>query len=148
MASNDLRRKRKRRDPPQFKTLSPLIRFFIGIEIGVEVKNGRLYHGFLQDSDDEMNLVLTTSRTDVGSELGMETTTMATSSRGDGEKSKDEVDPSPLGVFQFSKLHIRGSSIRFIHFPDNADLPALIKLGFDRKRAASDKYARGKRQRR
>ena len=111
----------------------------------------------MQESDDDMNLTLTTTRTGEP-EMGMETTTITAYSqcgRGDpcgdrhqlGVEPKDK-DASLLGVFQFSRLHIRGSSIRFIHFTDNADLPALIKLGFDRKRAVSDKYARGKRQKR
>lgn len=45
----------------------------------------------------------------------------------------------------YSMLHIRGASIRYIIFPKRVDLSKLIKLGMDREREAKDRYARGKR---
>lgn len=134
---------------PQFKTITPLIRFFVGLELRVELKNGKSYNGFLHEGDDDMNLVLTTSRVTDGDDVVIDTEI------NDGDQN-DNIDrgeynneiSTSLGEFQFSKLHIRGSQIRYIQFPDNADLSALIKLGLDRKRAAHDKYARGKRQKR
>ena len=40
-------------------------------------------------------------------------------------------------------VHIRGPSIRYIHFTDDADLPGLVRSGIDRERAAANKYRRG-----
>ena len=116
---------------PQFRTLTPLLRYFVDLELRVELKSGKSYYGFLQEADDDMNLGLTST---------------SSSSRKDDDIAT--VNNSNENVFQYSKIHIRGSAIRYIHFPDHADLPALIKLGVDRQRAARDKYARGKRQKR
>jgi small nuclear ribonucleoprotein (snRNP)-like protein len=133
----------------QFKTLTPLLRFFVGLELRVELKNGKSYHGFLHESDDDMNVTLSTSNTSSNIEENM-----LDPPRDDGDNNDIRGSNIPcnnneqLGAFQFSKMHIRGSSIRYIQFPDNVDLPLLIKIGLDRKRAAHDKYARGKRQKR
>ena len=140
---------KRKRGPAQLATITPLLRHFSGLELRVELKNGRSYFGFLDDSDDDMNLILsssTSSRTNNNSSTsessnylrGQENSSNALDNNGENE----------LGVFNFSKVQIRGSSIRYIQFPDNADLPAMIRIGLDRKRAAQDKYARGKRQRR
>jgi hypothetical protein len=48
----------------------------------------------------------------------------------------------------FSRVHIRGPSIRYVHLPSHADVPQLIRNGLDRERAASDRYQRGKRTKR
>jgi small nuclear ribonucleoprotein (snRNP)-like protein len=42
-----------------------------------------------------------------------------------------------------SRVHIRGATIRYIHFPDDADLPAFVRAGKDRERSAVNKYQRG-----
>lgn len=138
------------RNANQFKTLTPLLRFFVGLELRVELKNGKSYHGFLHDSDDDMTVTLSTSYT--SSSNTDENMLESTRDTGDSTDNRGSNIPctnnQQLGEFQFSKMHIRGSSIRYIQFPDNADLPLLIKIGMDRKRAAHDKYARGKRQKR
>jgi small nuclear ribonucleoprotein (snRNP)-like protein len=129
----------KRRRDHQFNTLTPLIRYFVGLELWVELKNGKSYNGYLQEGDDDMNLVLTTSTNASNNpESNMNNTSSIHAS-----SINDESD-----TFKYSKLHIRGSSIRYIHFPDNVDLAVLIKIGIDRQRAATDKYTRGKRQKR
>jgi len=47
---------------------------------------------------------------------------------------------------RLAHVHIRGSTIRYIHFPDDADLTGLIRSGIDRERAAANKYKRGLRK--
>lgn len=47
---------------------------------------------------------------------------------------------------QLLQVHIRGSNIRYIHFPDDCDLSLTIKSGMDRERAAANKYKRGLRK--
>ena len=178
----------KRKRGPQVSTLTPLIRHFIGLELRVELKNGRSYYGYLEDCDDTMNLTLSSSSSLSSSLSSCEETTTSPSfasnvtsnshiaSIDKTDQNNDEIkirnskkkelssnanatnenenddeeenDAISMGIFQFSKIHIRGSTIRYIQFPDNADLAALIRIGFDRKRAAQDKYARGKRQKR
>ena len=119
---------------PQFKTLSPLIRFFIGLELRIELKNGKSYHGFLNDSDDDMNIVLggidiNTMNASKCHQKEVEEKAEGTNKfTNRGSSQALTASSSSLGEFQFSKLHIRGSSIRFIHFPNNADLSVLIKI--------------------
>lgn len=47
---------------------------------------------------------------------------------------------------RLAHVHIRGSTIRYIHFPDNIDLTGVIRSGVDRERAAANKYKRGLRK--
>ena len=42
------------------------------------------------------------------------------------------------------QVHIRGSTIRYIHFPNQTDLSGVIRSGIDREKAAANKYKRGK----
>lgn len=44
------------------------------------------------------------------------------------------------------QVHIRGSTIRYIHFPNHTDLSGVIRSGIDRERAAANKYKRGLRK--
>jgi small nuclear ribonucleoprotein (snRNP)-like protein len=104
--------------------LSSLLKYFLGLEIAVELKNGRIYRGILHESDDNhMNLVLRDVNTHI----------------------RDQVDNNDGGEIDYSLLQIRGAMIRYIQFPDDADLPQLTKMGMNRVKAASDKYNRGKR---
>lgn len=104
--------------------LSSILKYFIGLEIAVELKNGRIYRGILHESDDNhMNLVLRDVNTHEKQKIG--------------DNDGSDID--------YSLLQIRGSMIRYIQFPDDADLPQLVKMGMNRVKAASDKYNRGKR---
>ncbi len=47
------------------------------------------------------------------------------------------------GMTIYSCLDIRGPTIRYIQFPDNADVTTLVKTGVDRERMAARKYKRG-----
>ena len=161
----------KRKRGPQVSTLTPLLSHFVGLELRVELKNGRCFYGYLEDCDDDMNLTLSSSPSSSPlSSSRDETNTASTGFAGETshvasidkntndeieiknteekEESANNSNDDSMGIFQFSKIHIRGSTIRYIQFPDNADLSALIRIGFDRKHAAQNRYARGKRQKR
>ena len=120
------------------KHLGMLLRHFIGLEITVELKTGRIYSGTLNDADDFMNLVLEKAESETSTSKLVDTS------------SDSQVSPSAaiLDEIDYKLIHIRGPRIRYIHFPDNADLPRLIRLGLDRAKAAKDKYARGIRSKR
>eukprot|EP01083_Nonionella_stella_P002058 5914_1 len=154
-------------------SLSGILRHFVGLDLAVELKNGRIYRGTLMEADDYMNLVISdctrkangiawevefldpkanaiananananANATINHGEGGFVPTHMAssTSDRKNEKHGIDEID--------FSIVHIRGPSIRYVHFPDDADLPRLVKNGIDRVRAAKDRYQRGKRTKR
>jgi small nuclear ribonucleoprotein (snRNP)-like protein len=108
----------------QQTNLSSLLKYFIGLEIAVELKNGRIYRGILHESDDHtMNIVLRNANT----------------------HTSDQICTEDRNYIDYSLLQIRGGMIRYIQFPDDADLPQLVKMGINRVKAASDKYNRGKR---
>jgi len=109
------------------KNLGTIFVHFVGLELMVELKNGRIYCGTLHEADDYMNLVLNKNGSASSIHLA-------------ASVESDEID--------FKMIHIRGPSIRYVHFPANADLPRLVKLGLDRVKAANDKYNRGKRSKR
>ena len=91
------------------------------MELIIELKTGRRYRGTLSSADDAMNLGLENP-----SEEGQET--------------------SQSDINNMLMMNIRGSNIRCIHFPDNADLKGTVSSGIERERAASNKYKRGKRK--
>ena len=99
------------------KSLASLLRFFEGIECSIELKSGKIYKGYLSSADEAMNIEL------------------------DDVSVSNSKEPSRL-----AHVHIRGSNIRYIHFPDDADLHGSIKSGIDRERAAANKYKRGLRK--
>jgi small nuclear ribonucleoprotein (snRNP)-like protein len=117
------------------KTLGTLLPYFIGMELTIEQKTGRLYTGTLSAADDAMNLTLddVTLATHRGAGVPQTTTTT----------TADTTDtPTPT----FAIVHIRGSKIRYIHFPDKVDLAVVIKQGMDRERSVAQKYKRGVRR--
>jgi len=95
-------------------SLVPLLCHFVGMILDVELKNGQVFSGELTEIDHSMNVVLMQA------------------------ESSDESNT------KYASVHLRGSSILYIHFPPNADLPKIIKLGQDRVRASQNKYQRGK----
>ena len=165
-----------------FSTLTPLLKYFNGIKITVELKNGNA--GLLHDVDDYMNLVLHRARTehdrnkphkDDFVHLSRTPTSTMTSFRSNGESenmrtncgsneetrthldernsptqkgrtnhSMNAVGRQTLEDIDFRLLHIKGPRIRYVHLPENADLPQLIKVGLERERLAKQKYARHK----
>ena len=125
----------KARRGPGVTSLSPLLRHLIGLSIIVELKNGKSYKGTLFSSDASMNLVLRLVQLQKYDTTHQDTILETTSDR-----------MNNLMPIDFELMHIRGSMIRYIHFPYDADIPTLIRAGLDRERAAVDRYKRGKRK--
>lgn len=117
--------KNKAKAEGHYKSLCSLLHYFVGVELAVEAKTGRIYEGTLSTADEYMNLTLDDAHIRQNSLP---------------KKQKQEVQPSLL-----TSVHIRGPTIRYIHFPDDLDLTAVIRAGTDRERAAAQKYSRGKR---
>mmetsp|Transcript_5357 Transcript_5357/g.13459 ORF Transcript_5357/g.13459 Transcript_5357/m.13459 type:complete len:153 (+) Transcript_5357:150-608(+) len=113
-------------------TLGSLLKYMEGYEVIVELKTGKRHRGLLVSADDNMNLIL---EEDSGANDGNEPQGGTTTA----------VAPSPLLVP--NPRNIRGSKIRYIHFPDNANLPVMIRSGRERERNASKKYQKTKRVR-
>ena len=152
------------------KTLGSLLRHMEGIELIVELKTGIRIRGKLSSSDEYMNLTLEDAieeerfhNTIITHEYSYNddddddddaidynnnnynfnhnNTTIAE------EKEKDQEEEDASNIFSSSLLmSIRGPKIRYIHFPDNADLASLVQTGTERERAAANKYKRGKRR--
>jgi len=106
------------------KSLASLLRYFEGEELRVELKSGKLYRGTLSSSDDAMNVTLD----DVTIQE---------------PHHQHKTRRQPQTTTCWTTVHIRGSTIRYIHFPDHLDLSATVKQGVDRERAAAQKYKRG-----
>lgn len=102
------------------RTIGSILRYFVGMELQVELKTGRTYAGRLQSADDGMNLLLEEARVVM--------TSLPATQRVAGA---DQL---------LSIVSLRGSTIRYIHFPPSINLTAAIKAGADRERAASHKY--------
>ena len=114
-------------------TLGSLLKYMEGYEVIVELKTGKRHRGLLISADDNMNLILEEdSRSNDGNEPQGGNTANAS--------------PPPL-VPVPNPRNIRGSKIRYIHFPDNANLPVMIRSGRERERNASKKYQKTKRVR-
>ena len=110
-------------------TLGSLLKYMEGYEIIVELKTGKRHRGRLLSADDNMNLMLE-------------------------EQIEDQDDVisntkggNLLAAANPSTRNIRGSKIRYIHFPDNANLPMLVRSGRERERNAAKKYQKTKRSR-
>ena len=119
--------------------LGTILRHFIGLDLTIELKNGRIYRGQLQEADDYMNLVI--RKIDKENENDHSHQMQKQNMHQDRQQNDNHHDND----IDFLMVHIRGPSIRYIHFPANADLPRLVKLGLDRVKTAKDKYERGKR---
>ena len=94
----------------QPKSLATFLRHFIGVNLSVELKNGKMIRGHLTASDGEMNLMLE--------------------------------DVVGLGLPIHNSLHIRGSTIRYIHFPNDLPLATVVKNSLALEKSASGKYQR------
>lgn len=148
--SNDPTRKKKR----QTTSLAPLLHFMEGLELAVELKNGKVYRGTLQSADAFMNLVLHQVLSQ-GSDSApaadafvhrLEDIPAAATTTTTSSKRSDPPDEE-LSFDDYDLVHIRGPCIRYIHFTEiGVDIPAKIKEGQNRKRAAEDRYRRGKRK--
>ena len=142
------------------KSLASLLKYMEGMEMIVELKTGHRHRGILVSADEFMNLtlegVVTTGspspqdhgtsskrrRTEPATAATTTTTTATTVTTPEQLVDKDD----DLFDTIYSCIDIRGPTIRYIQFPDNADLTSTIKSGVDRERAAAKKYNRGKRK--
>jgi small nuclear ribonucleoprotein (snRNP)-like protein len=126
------------------KSLGSLLPYFIGMELTIEQKTGRLYTGTLSAADDAMNLTLDDATLATHRSAGVK----RSSSRGPLINSNTTTTtPTDTAVTPtFAIVHIRGSTIRYIHFPDKVDLAVVIKQGMDRERSVAQKYKRGVRR--
>lgn len=113
----------KRKKPPgnHPKTLGSLLKYMEGMEVIVELKTGKRIRGNLLSADNDMNVTLENPQKDAA------------------EKEEDEIE-------LLDNIHIRGSTVRLIQFPDNADLHGTIAAGVEKEKAAANKYKRGKRK--
>jgi small nuclear ribonucleoprotein (snRNP)-like protein len=115
------------------RTLASLLKYFLGVTLTVELKNGRTYKGALTEADNCMNLTL-----DNASE---------TNTHSNKDKSNNNCNyNNNYESIQFAEVSIRGSTIRYIHFPDDCDIPLAIKTGQDRERSVANKYQRAVRK--
>uniref|UniRef100_A0A7S4AM83 Sm domain-containing protein n=1 Tax=Pseudo-nitzschia australis TaxID=44445 RepID=A0A7S4AM83_9STRA len=97
-----------------------------GYEVIVELKTGRRHRGRLTSADDNMNLMLEEA--------------------GDDDKDEHENKGKTMDMPRIPIRNIRGSSVRYVHFPDNADLTALVRSGRERERNAARRYQKTKRK--
>ena len=130
------------------RSLGSLLCHFVGQTMAVECKNGTIYQGLLTNIDDTMNLSL--------QEASRLTTITAKDTSNKKRKRPDSLegrdsrpktdDSQSVSPHLLSIVSIRGSTIRYIHFPSNLDLASTIQQGLDRQRAAKQKYQRGVRK--
>jgi small nuclear ribonucleoprotein (snRNP)-like protein len=117
-------------------TLGSLLTYMEGIELIVELKTGRRFRGTLSSADDYMNLTLDDAE-EQGGKPGNKKEDYSSSEGA----STTELTNDNMNIL--TALNIRGSNIRYIHFPDNADLSSLVRTGTERERSAANKYNRG-----
>jgi small nuclear ribonucleoprotein (snRNP)-like protein len=125
------------KNKPPSQTIGSLLVYMEGIELIVELKTGRRIRGILSSADEYMNLTLDHTATEEEKKEQRKKEDYS-SSTGTGENL--------LIMSSSSMMSIRGSNIRYIHFPDNADLTGLVRAGVDREQTAANKYKRGKRK--
>lgn len=121
--------------------MGSLLRYMEGMEIIVELKTGKRHRGILTAADEYMNLSLERSE----EYIETESTAAAASLAKRDYNSSAGMQPHNI-LLDGGSIDIRGSNIRYIQFPDNADLTSTIKTGVERERAAANKYNRGKRK--
>ncbi|VEU40854.1 unnamed protein product [Pseudo-nitzschia multistriata] len=133
LRSSDAKRKRgdssDRRVGNPRTTIPSLLKYMEGYEVIVELKTGKRHRGILSSADDNMNLIL--------EEGGCED--------GDDHGPGGSGGPPPASVVATVR-NIRGSSVRYLHFPDNADLASLVRSGRERERNASKRYQKTRRK--
>lgn len=148
-------------------SLAPLLHFLEGLELSVELKDGRVYQGVLKSADALMNLVLSQGRerhltlrghASAHVKVTEESDTLANDNiAGKSKMSTSELngtinetqrqDEEELIVRDCDLVHVRGSFIRYIHFTDSGlDIPSVIKASQNRERIARERYQRRKRK--
>lgn len=126
------------------KTLGSLLPYFVGRSLTVEQKTGRLYTGTLTGASDAMDLTLENAVRVFSGSQGRRRRSSNDNHSSVTTSTTTTTSSSPL---LFQVLHIRGSTIRYIHFDNIQDLGVVIKQGMDRERSATQRYERGVRKR-
>ncbi|KAL7565013.1 hypothetical protein ACA910_020725 [Epithemia clementina (nom. ined.)] len=125
------------------QTLGSLLRHFVDMHLTIELKNGKQYRGILSSAEDTMSLILAEAvelSRNIRSHHSRPKKPNATSDNND----HNHVNTSSSGNNNYlPTLLIRGSTIRYIHFPDHCNLASVVKAGKERERAAANKYQRG-----
>ena len=109
-----------------------------GIEIIVELKTGRRVRGLLSSADEYMNLTL--------DHIDKDDFQMQISANLEDKKSDFRNIERNGAENILSSCDIKGSKVRYIQFPDNADLNSIVRTGTERERMATKKYGRTKRK--
>lgn len=123
------------------RTLGSLLKYFEDMPLRIELKNGRIFRGTLDNAETNMSLTLRDAVQMTPPQRGtIQKKSSASASSQEDEKEKAYNAPIlPL-------LQIRGSTVRYIHFPDQVDLAGVIQAGIHREKQARDKYKRGVRK--
>ena len=144
--------RRMRRSKPS--TLGSLLHYFDDLHITVELKNGRQYRGILQthsQSTDDMSVwlheAIRIDRMDghQHSEKPKSVKQVSYQSSTSAATSHEDIAATTKTI---PRLHIRGSTIRYIHFPPKANLARMVQHGKDRERHGANMYQRGVRKQR
>ena len=146
--------RRMRRSKPS--TLGSLLHYFDDLHITVELKNGRQYRGILQthsQSTDDMSVwlheAIRIDRMDGHSEQPKSSKRSLHQSPNSATTSQEDTTlPTTTTTRTIPRLHIRGSTIRYIHFPPKANLARMVQHGKDRERHGANMYQRGVRKQR
>lgn len=160
---------------PGLRSIAPLLRHLAGLYLKVELKNGRVFYGILRSCDDFMSVVLQNAQQMRNQEWAStfkrpkleESGASSSFSTPNNSKKLQKTNLDTIGApnwqsknninensdhgenlspHDYDLLHIRGPTIRYIHLPQDVNIPGLIREGIDRERAAMDKYKRGKRK--
>lgn len=121
-------------------TLGSMLKYMEGYEVIVELKTGKRHRGRLSSADDNMNIMLEEQK-DEEEQGGPKTKETGNNKSDDGHASDIAHSSASIPL----PRNIRGSKIRYIHFPDNANLPMLVRSGRERERNAAKKYQKTKR---
>ena len=130
-SSGQQKQQQKKSGDSKNMTLGSLLKYMEGYEIIVELKTGKRHRGCLLSADDNMNVILKQEEKEQHNNSASATS----------EKSNNQI----LSILPQSSIHIRGSKIRYIHFPDNANLHAIMGSGRERERNAAKKYQKTRR---
>ena len=131
-------------------TLSSLLKYMEGYEIIVELKTGIRHRGRLTSADDNMNLTLEEEDDDDDQEEQEHKNNNEKKKECNKQKTNDDTPNNNIEIaFVLAvniERNIRGSNIRYIHFPDNANLSSVFQSGREREKNASQKYQKTKRK--
>lgn len=153
-----LRTQQQSKNKGKASSLCSLLRYFVDLQLIVELKTGRMYKGILQQADSDMSMTLENAT--LLSPSNYYNTKKRTTRQQRPEKAAERCDDPTTNIgddnvaqeenvnhtMLWMTMQIRGSSIRYIHFPDTVDLTAIIKHGMDREKSALNRYKRGVRK--